>query len=79
MNTTQPTSKCLLLLSLIAVLLPVPVFGLFNPAAQGASPQVAEQDGQHDFDFEIGRVAAIVNLSTPKITSASAELGSNPQ
>ena len=54
MNTTEPILKCLLLFSLIAALLPVPEFARFNPAAPGASPQLTEQDGQHDFDFEIG-------------------------
>jgi hypothetical protein len=42
------------LFSLIAVLLPVAGFTWFNRAAPGASPQPAEQDGPHDFDFEIG-------------------------
>src|SRR5215831_7422285 len=54
MNTTEPILKCLLLFSLIAALLPLPEFARFNPAAPGASPQLTEQDGQHDFDFEIG-------------------------
>ena len=53
MNTTKPTVKCLLLFSLMSALLPVPGFAWFR-AAPGASPQLAEQDGQHDFDFEIG-------------------------
>jgi len=54
MNTTKPILKCFLLYSVVAALLPVQGFARFDPAAPGASPQLAEQDGQHDFDFEIG-------------------------
>jgi len=54
MNTAKPILKCLLLFSLIAPFPPVPGFARGNQVAPGASPQLAEQDEQHNFDFEIG-------------------------
>jgi hypothetical protein len=42
------------LFNLIAALLPASVGARLKPATAGPSPELAEQDGQHDFDFQIG-------------------------
>src|SRR6516225_3992539 len=61
MNTPKAILSCLLLFNLIAALLPA-----------GPSPQPAERDGQHDFDFQIGSWKThLKRLENPLTSSTS--------
>jgi len=70
MNTPKAILSCLLLFNLISALLPAGA--RLNPAAAGPSPQLAERDGQHDFDFQIGSWKThLKRLENPLTSSTS--------
>src|SRR5260370_8545851 len=56
MNALINIRTYLLACSLVVILQPLPGLAQQNPRASRDSPQpaLAERDGQHDFDFEIG-------------------------
>ena len=55
MNQLRYLRACLLLFSLVVSLQPIPALSQSNSAAKASQQQtLAQRDGQHDFDFEIG-------------------------
>ncbi len=54
MNAANTILQHLLLCSLFVEVVPAQKFVRFTPAASQAQVQLTKQDGQHDFDFEIG-------------------------
>src|SRR5437762_9391344 len=54
MNSLRHFRKCLLACSLVLGLQPLKAFAQQNSDKTETRPALAQRDGQHDFDFEIG-------------------------
>jgi hypothetical protein len=71
MNTHIKILKLFVLFSLFLALVPTRVIARFKPIASGTSPQPAQPDGQHDFDFEIGSWRTHVKRLVHPLTGSS--------